>query len=36
MVSFPFLTAGFYQEWAGNARKMAGFFERGDEGREFG
>jgi hypothetical protein len=27
MISFPFLAVGLYQEWAENARKMAGFFE---------
>src|SRR5882672_777994 len=33
MISFPFLAVGLYQEWAENARKMAGFSEGGKEGR---
>ena len=32
MILFPFLAVGLYQEWAENAREMAGFLG-GGEGR---
>ena len=34
MILFPFLTVGLYQEWGGNAMKMAGIFGGGEEARK--